>query len=464
MLSWNNLEDKYKFIPAVKRTYTIVSQVAYLIGVKKDSFQNGRLQSDIYERLDGNVAARRIRALCRIRNTLMRFLDEIENAFLYNMKNLDTLPSYFSRDDLRFLQNIGISLVKPNAKPIAYLFTINQHITNYIHECSELFPLWLDWAFIKEMFIMGDATKESMVRRKAEAYYNNVNWFPYQCYINWQFNDDYGNLLHFDAKFITLLYAAHGKVFNDYHMVIDAGYDTQNFFHHFIMENEDVVFFVDCENSDPYRLCATFRNINKHHEDYASHVRKIILYDDVNAATTWSIFDRYIEGINVDHRMIKRLQNGKSLVDSNMIAGACDEFYKNGVRAFVIVSSDSDFYALTTTLPDARFLVMLEHGKQSTHLMEALGNAGIRYCFIDNFSQGTINDVKIDALLAQLNEYLLDTVHLNVPVMLEEVYKRARIQLSPAEEKTFMEKYIKRLRLSVDANGDVSIMLPEKVF
>lgn len=222
---------------------------------------------------------------------------------------------------------------------------------------------------------MSDAAKESMVRRKAEAYYNNVNWFPYRCYISWQFTDDYGNLLHFGAKFITLLYAAHGKVFNDYDMVINAGYDTQNFFHRFIMENEDVVFFVDCENSAPYRLCATFRNINKHHEEYASHVRKIILYDDVNAATT--------------------------------------------------------------TLPDARFLVMLEHGKQSTHHMEALGNAGVRYCFIDNFSQGTINDVKIDALLAQLNEYLLDTVHLNVPVMLEEVYKKARIQLSPAEEKTF---------------------------
>lgn len=37
--------------------------------------------------------------------------------------------------------------------------------------------------------------------------------------------------------------------------------------------------------------------------------------------------------------------------------------YKNDVDSFVIVSSDSDYWGLISSLPDAHFLVMIEREK-----------------------------------------------------------------------------------------------------
>lgn len=454
-------KDQLKYIPSAKRTYFIVSQVAYLIGVKRDFFCRGKLKDDIYDQLDQLVAARRIRSLCKIRNSLMRNLPEVESEFNFYMKNLDTLPHYFEHADIQFLEDNGMSILKANTKAINYLLSINQLISNHIHECSALFPLWIEWSFIRDLFVMSEATKEASVRKTSAAYSFNSCWFPFQCYVNWNFGDDDGNILHYDAKFLSMLYANHGMVFNDYHMVVDAGYDTQNNFHRFISENEKVTFIVDCENSDPYRLCATFRNLASHVPDYHTHVRKVLLYDDVHAAATWSIFDRHITDVPIDRKVVRRIKDSKSQVDVRMTAGACEEYYSNGTNAFVIVSSDSDFFALIQSLPTAKFMVMLEHGKQSQQFLDALVNAGIFYCFIDNFSQGTINDIKTDALRMQIDEYMGGVLNLNINSMMQSVYKKARIQMSPSEEKTFIEKYVKKIRLAINPNGDVSLMLPD---
>lgn len=453
--------DQPKYIPSAKRTYIIVSQVAYLIGVKQEFFGRGKLQDDIYDRLDQEVAPRRIRSLCKIRNALMRNIREVENAFNYYMKNLDTLPHYFDLEDIQYLEANGIPILKTNVKAMTYLLTINQLIIDHIHECSGLFPLWIEWSFIRDLFVMSDASKEASVRKTVAAYCYNTNWFPFQCYVNWKFGEDDGNILHYDAKFLSMLYANHGMVFNDYHMVVDAGYDTQNNFHRYISENDKVTFIVDCENSDPYRLCATFRNLATHVPDYASHVGKVLLYDDVHTATTWRIFDRYVKGVPIDRKVVRRVKDSKSQVDVSMTAGACEDFYTNNTKAFVIVSSDSDFFALIQALPTAKFMVMLEHGKQSQQFLDALVEAGIFYCFIDNFSQGTINDIKTDVLRMQIDQYIGDSVSLNINAMMETVYKKARIQMSPSEEKSFIEKYVKKIRLFIEPNGDVSLMLPD---
>ena len=453
------LADNRHFVPKAKRTYGIVSHIAYLIGVKREFFELGKLQAEVFDRLDKHEAAHRIRALCRIRNSLMRNFLDIENALNFYLKNLDALPQYIDPEDIQYLHEHGVPLLKSNTKTMAYLMSVNQHIANNIHSCSELFPLWIEWPFVRSIFLMPESGKEVAVKRTSTAFSYNSTWFPFQCYINWNFTDDDGNILHYDAKFVTLLYMQNGKIFSDYRKVIDAGHDTQAFFHNFIAENEKVAFLVDCENSDPYSLCATFRNINAHHPEYVTHISKIILYDDEHSVATWRVFDRYVGEIPVEHKMIKRLQNSKSLVDISMTAGACEEHFKNGTEAFVIVSSDSDFWGLISALPDAQFLVMLEHGKQSTHFLEALEQAGIFYCYIDKFSQGDINDIKTGALLSQASDFVRDKVCLNINDLMTTICKRARIQLSPSEEKAFKEKYINRMKLIVDLHGDVTITL-----
>ena len=76
----------------------------------------------------------------------------------------------------------------------------------------------------------------------------------------------------------------------------------------------------------------------------------------------WKILE-YSVKIPVEHIMTERVKQNKSLVDIQLTARACQEHYQNQVDSFVIVSSDSDYWGLISSLSDARFLVMIEREK-----------------------------------------------------------------------------------------------------
>ncbi|ETP71626.1 Protein of unknown function DUF88 [Lachnospiraceae bacterium JC7] len=68
------------------------------------------------------------------------------------------------------------------------------------------------------------------------------------------------------------------------------------------------------------------------------------------------------------------------------IIGMSEYIYSNDVDSFVLVSSDSDYWGLMEALPEANFLVMVEHEKCSYALKEELIQHGIFYCcYIDDF-------------------------------------------------------------------------------
>ena len=56
----------------------------------------------------------------------------------------------------------------------------------------------------------------------------------------------------------------------------------------------------------------------------------------------------------VEHMMIERVKQNKSLVDVMLISRTCQEHYKNNVDSFILVSSDSDYWGLISSLQDAR--------------------------------------------------------------------------------------------------------------
>ena len=72
--------------------------------------------------------------------------------------------------------------------------------------------------------------------------------------------------------------------------------------------------------------------------------------------------------------------------------------YKNDVDSFVIVSSDSDYWGLISSLPDAHFLVMIEREKCGPDMKEALADSGIFYCYLDDFYSGNSEDIKKQVL------------------------------------------------------------------
>lgn len=160
--------------------------------------------------------------------------------------------------------------------------------------------------------------------------------------------------------------------------------------------------------------------------------------------------------------MIERLKQNKSLVDIKLTARACQEHYQKQADSFVIVSSDSDYWGLISSMPDARFLVMIEREKCGPDMKAALADSGIFYCYLDDFYSGNSEDIKLNALFKEMYRWIDNSIHLNVNDMFDAALRNTRIEMSPAERKQFYEKHIRNMTLAIDENGNVTIELKRK--
>lgn len=215
---------------------------------------------------------------------------------------------------------------------------------------------------------------------------------------------------------------------------------------------------VDCENSDPYRLVAALKGLDA---DVTQKVSKIILFDDVHTVNAWRILESHTE-IPVEHVMTERVMQSKSLVDIEMTARTCMEHYRNLVDSFIIVSSDSDYWGLITSLPEARFLMMIEREKCGPDMKAALANSGIFYCYIDDFYDANSESIKKNALFNEIYRALDEALQLNVNEMFHKALTATRINMTPAEQRQFFDKYIKKMHLVIDEDGNASIELNVK--
>lgn len=437
-----------------RRIYDIVSTVAYLIGVSESTFERSMLKEEIYHQLDTLPGPRTVRTLCRIRTALMRNYDGIAYG-LYNMRNLNRLHEFFDPEWFEYLSSQNIHFVKANYKVSGYIAEANRYLLEHISTCRDCFPTWLEWGFIKELFLMPEGAKETGIRKALAVYSQNLNDYPFQMYLNW-LPSEQGNILLHDGKFVHLLYQLHGLRFTDINKIQDAGTYIKDGLLGFISGHEAIVMMVDCENSDPYKFYAAMKSIAAHCGDMIQHICKIVLFDDVHTASAWSVLHRYID-IPVERKLIKRVAGHKSLVDITLAADACKEVYMNDVGALIIASSDSDFWGLLTALSKASFYIMMEYEKCGGALKAKLAEASIPYCFMDSFAGGRSGDLKEGALITEVKALLEHSAHLNIRSMLAEAYNRTRVSMSDAERRQFENGLLRKLRLEIDQNGDVSI-------
>jgi len=441
-------------------TYDIVSKVAYLIGVPKQIFENEHEppKLDIYERLEKDKTARIIRNLCVVRAAIERRFGKINDKIRKEFKSIYTLPELIPQDALRQLELDGVQFYKKSSTKLAHhIIEINRLISDRINNCKSLFPVWLNWDYIREIFIMRDGLTEAGTKAAANTYFTNLECYPYSIFINWN-PQPYGNILYNDKKFVTLLYQWHNDYFGDYSKVSDAGSFVKSNIYDFIDDAKRVVMAVDCENSDPYRLCATLKGLDA---DITAKIQKIMLFDDVHTVDAWRILESHTQ-IPVEHIMTERVKQTKSLVDIELTAMTCREHYRNLVDSFIIVSSDSDYWGLISSLPEAKFLVMVEREKCGPDMKAALANSGIFYCYIDDFYTGDGEDLKKNALFNEIYRALDEALNLNVKDMLDDALLATRIEMSPAAKRQFFEKYIKRMSLAIDEYGNASLELRRK--
>lgn len=436
--------------------YVIVSQIAYLIGVPQRIFEmeHEPPKMEYFKELQDNKHARIIRNLCMLRTAIEQNYSNLNYRMIHELKNLHTLPEYIPQDCLRQLEADGISIVKANHKLNQYIMDINRLIADRINNCKKLFS-WLAWDYVKDLFIMPNGNTEAGIKAAAAEYYANKDRYPYQVYINWCYRKS-GNILYNDEKFCTLLYEAHEDVFEDPSKVNDASDSTKESVYDFLESSSRAIIIVDCENSDPYKLYATLNNLNR--QALLDRICKIILCDDVHTTTAWSILNQFTQ-IPVEHLEIRRVSSRKSLVDPSLCVKACMEHYENHVDSIIICASDSDFWGLYGQLNTVDYYVMVEGSKFGTDHRNALIEAGIPFCYIDNFCTGNSNKIKVEAMLREVRNTLSDALQLNVNDMLKDAYLATRAEMSKAEQKQFYDRYIKSMRLVIGEDGALSIAL-----
>lgn len=440
--------------------YEIVSRVAYLIGVPEwvfeNEFESPRLET--FKELEKNKNARIIRNLCIVRAAIERWYPKISTKMHFEYRTLFSVPEYVPQEALEQLGFDGIHLNRQSGQKLTQrVIELNKLISDRINNCKSIFPEWLNWNYIRDLFIMKDGLSDEGVKLAGDTYQKSKECYPYKIYINWE-PENNGNILYHDKKFVTLLYQRHKDKFLDLGKVSDEGQLAVGSIYDFVEQAGKVVMVVDCENTDPYRLCATLNVLTK---QIQSKVHKIMLFDNADTIHLWRILESYTT-IPVEYVTSQRVLQNKSLVDIEMTAITCREHYRGNVDSFILVSSDSDYWGLMSSLPEARFLVMVERGKSSPGLKATLSRNGIFFCFIEDFYDGNTDGIKSIALLNEVMHVLNDALRITVSELLEKALSATGIQMKNDEKKDFIDKNLGCMVISFDENGKLFVKLKEK--
>ena len=455
----------------------ISSITAYLIGVKEDMF-NREFKTSVFHALEARPEAKIIRSLCIIRNALIRHNGAISSKLRNDpFSNIDKMPDFIDTELFTYLSGQSIPLVKANTKVMTYLITVNSLINEKINACKGLYPIWVSWDYIRKLFQMPKGGNEKAIKDVVDEYHESMNSYPYHCYINWPIHDPSaysdnpeenlnqttGNVLQNDRRFLVLLYHVNGDQFTDFRYVTDIGDDVKNDLSEFLLACQSIVLAVDCENSDPYKLCAVLSGLKEaalRSEDPAAFgkIQKIILFDDVHTIDAWDILKRYVT-VPIEHIQTERVNDHKSLVDVQLTAGVAREHYQNGVDGFLLASSDSDFWGLIKSMPTARFMVLLEKDKYGSYLIDTFELNGTGYCVMDHFA-GNTDDIKIGALNKGVEEYLAERVRINLADTVEELFESLRVNMTEKQKDAYYNRLVKKLNVTVK-DGWLSVGIKE---
>lgn len=434
-------------------TKELVTTIAYMIGIRKNILEQCYDEEchDLLVSLYENQQASIIRYLNKLRTTLMQKFRKTDDEMRYNLKNLNKID-YYDQDNIKQLEKWGIPIIKSNYRSEKYMQDFNRLINENIDKCADLFPDWINWNYIKDLFVIPQYKKPNVVKREFEKYMSKIDCYPFQMYIHW-IPDDYGSILYTDGKFLGIIYKQHNDVFTDYTKYKDAHSETKNNIYNFIEKSFRVAIAVDCENSDVYKLYSVLKNLN---QDELEKIEKIVLYDDYHTNCGWDWLGKFTH-IPVEHVEVERVTDQKSLVDIKMTAGVCRDYFENNITSFIIVSSDSDFWGLISSLPNADFLVMYEYAKCGQAIKKALSERDIYYCSIDDFCSGNIEELKKAVLFDTLEKYLPDILYVNGKELVQHIYTETRITASEKEMENFYNRYVKTLRLKADPDGNFTI-------
>ena len=434
-------------------TKRIATTFAYMIGASKEPLINTYPElAELIKTLEQNTDATIIRYLSKLRTSLLKNYTKTDQTLHNTLDNINKM-SWFNKDEIDYLLKNGVNVILTNTRAKIYTGHFNDLIYKYIGKCKYLYPDWVNWEYIKGLFIPPNHTSQKVHIDEFEKFMANKLYYPYQCYFYWKKPTDIGLMLSNDHKFLKEVYSLNNDTFQHDDKIKDAPVDTKEEIYDFIYESQSTIMAVDCENSNCYAICAVLNNLN---QDELDKITKIILYDDPNTTSAWSLLHKYTK-IPVETVNVERVKMDKSLVDIRMTAGVVQAFCTGQADSFVICSSDSDFWGLISSIPEARFMVLYEKANVSNAVVEAWKMHGINHYDMGVFGSEVASQFKTDVLLTLLRSHLPNLNALNVNDLTEELYSEAMLPATQEEKKEFMMKYLFSLKVFVNEDGNFYI-------
>lgn len=439
----SNLLSNGKGSCSTQNTNGITSKVAYLAGVKEEFFTGDNLfDIAIFKKMENDKDCRIIRNLSIVRTVLLRNYNQVNNAIVHQLKNLASIPEYLDPNIIKTLEEDGIDAIHTNWSPRKYIPRYSELIKARISNCRKWFPIWIEWDFIKELFIVNIKDEKSIneVRRK---FTQSINDYPFRMFFNMKGNN--GTILNSDYKFVTTLYEMHGRSFADSGKLKDISESKKDGLYHFIDGGENVAIIVDCENANVFKLYSVLEKLGAEQREKIS---KILLYDDEHTASTWKILKKFV-GIKVEHVMVDRIISDKSQVDMRLAVGACKQHYEEAIDSFILFSSDSDYWGLIDSMDTCRFLVMLEREKTSIKIVDALTDNLVPFCYIDDFCSANLEPIQSTALNIEI-QAVLKGLSFNLDAIIETAMGNTKVQFSGEEVERFKQRYLSKMHLATE--------------
>jgi len=439
-------EKVYKTMP----TSSLVTVMAYMMGLDLDRLRMyyGEYNSDLIDKLCEQQEPTIIRYLSRLRTTMMMNFKNVDDEMRFNLGNIDRIDC-FHQDEIKKLRSWGIEVIRTNFRADKYNELFCELIQQRIDGCKSIFPEWVNFDYIRDVFIVPKYIKTEVMKAEYNKYRANINYYPFQMYIHWE-PGDHGNILISDGKFLQLIYSQHGDVFRDRSKFHDAVEDTKKSIYDYIDYSARVMIVVDCENSDVYKLHGVLKNLDA---DEIAKIEKIVLYDDSHTSDGWDWLEKFVK-IPVEHVEVERVTDHKSLVDVVMTAGICQAFYRDNINSFILCSSDSDFWGVISTIPDARFLVLYEYSKCGQSIKDALTLNNIYHCSMDDFYTGNADEIRRVVLRKALEREIQDINGKNGLEIARKIFADNHIDATEKEIEKFYEKYVKTIKLKMDSKGN----------
>lgn len=207
-------------------------------------------------------------------------------------------------------------------------------------------------------------------------------------------------------------------------------------------DNKGAEVFVDCDNVSIDSVAFILSSIPVKER---SKIKKVHLVLDDRTVIPWSRV--WGKDYNFIIERVGRIKEAKSVVDIRLTARVCRSYYSEQIENFIIIASDSDYYGMITSMPNADFLVVHNDGRASQDFLDCLVSLNVPTFQIPKIP-AELSKRSIEAVCYASTEYCVNAVGANnfdMQVCIETVRFNLGRALTPITiEDEEIESYIRQ--------------------